>query len=706
VPRGRQFDQFPHGRTGFVIYYQIPMLVAAIDPAEESKLVGLDGAVVRGRYLEESDRTQVVRPDGRHGPALRQVPVLMAKRPLTDDRLEVRLDKLALGPAARVPGHLASAHAEDWLASRRRTSLDTVELDDRRVYRLLLRLYRREIPNSKVDYWSPGPARVHSGGQASTIDVKARPPLPAETFRSFYFGGYLAPQVSADRSFRGLLPHESSTLLDGSVPVFPVLHQVGVFDAKLLEGFSALSEVPLTNYYPPDAAPGDDRSSELLRGRALLPNANLAGYLQQPPTVLTTLRSLPTFLDPRAFPDVDPDIAAAPVSVVRVRVAGVSGADELSRERVRVVAERIARETGLQVDITIGSSPTPLRVSLPEGSYGRPRLTLEEGWVQKGVGVRLLAAVDGKSLILFGLVLAVCVLFLANATGAAVRSRRSELGVLSCLGWAPVSIFTLIEVELVVTGAVAGAAGAITATGLVPLAGLHTAWWQVLVITPTATLIAALAGVWPAWRASKSSPISATAPPVTKPRRARRVHTIIGLATAGVIRMPGRTVMGASGLMIGVAAMSALLSVQLAFRGSVVDTALGDAVAVQVRGVDYLAAVLVVGLGAFAVADIAYLNIAERTSEIGTLRALGWSDRHVRTLFAAEALLTAGLGAVVGALLAVAATTLFLGVPVTQSLSLAALVAGAGVLAALFAVAIPVLRLDRIEPASAVVTGE
>jgi hypothetical protein len=269
VPRGRQFDQFPHGRTGFVIYYQIPMLVAAIDPAEESKLVGLDGAVVRGRYLEESDRTQVVRPDGRHGPALRQVPVLMAKRPLTDDRLEVRLDKLALGPAARVPGHLASAHAEDWLASRRRTSLDTVELDDRRVYRLLLRLYRREIPNSKVDYWSPGPARVHSGGQASTIDVKARPPLPAETFRSFYFGGYLAPQVSADRSFRGLLPHESSTLLDGSVPVFPVLHQVGVFDAKLLEGFSALSEVPLTNYYPPDAAPVVRPSrQDVVRGRS------------------------------------------------------------------------------------------------------------------------------------------------------------------------------------------------------------------------------------------------------------------------------------------------------------------------------------------------------------------------------------------------------------------------------------------------------
>lgn len=69
---------------------------------------------------------------------------------------------------------------------------------------------------------------------------------------------------------------------------------------------------------------------------------------------------------------------------------------------------------------------------LPAAKFGRPELRLNEGWVHKGVtGVVLLNAIDRKSLIVSLLVLGVCLLFLVNATLAAVPSRRRELGVLS-----------------------------------------------------------------------------------------------------------------------------------------------------------------------------------------------------------------------------------------------------------------------------------
>jgi putative ABC transport system permease protein len=41
----------------------------------------------------------------------------------------------------------------------------------------------------------------------------------------------------------------------------------------------------------------------------------------------------------------------------------------------------------------------------------------------------------------------------------------------------------------------------------------------------------------------------------------------------------------------------------------------GDAVAVQVRGVDYVAVTATVALGVLAVADIIFLNIRERAPE-------------------------------------------------------------------------------------------
>ena len=53
----------------------------------------------------------------------------------------------------------------------------------------------------------------------------------------------------------------------------------------------------------------------------------------------------------------------------------MTGADATSRERLRVTAERIAERTGLQVDVTAGSSPTPLLVDLPASRLGRPAVT-------------------------------------------------------------------------------------------------------------------------------------------------------------------------------------------------------------------------------------------------------------------------------------------------------------------------------------------
>ena len=55
-----------------------------------------------------------------------------------------------------------------------------------------------------------------------------------------------------------------------------------------------LTRLAMQTYSTPVAGPGDDRAAALLGNRTLLPNDNVAGYLQAPPLLLVNLQELET----------------------------------------------------------------------------------------------------------------------------------------------------------------------------------------------------------------------------------------------------------------------------------------------------------------------------------------------------------------------------------------------------------------------------
>jgi putative ABC transport system permease protein len=145
----------------------------------------------------------------------------------------------------------------------------------------------------------------------------------------------------------------------------------------------------------------------------------------------------------------------------------------------------------------------------------------------------------------------------------------------------------------------------------------------------------------PAWLASRADPLAAVRPPVLAVRRGHQPGGITALAVVNTMRAPGRTLIGVLSLAVGVAALTLLTAVTVAYRGVVVGSLLGDAVAVQVRGVDYVAIAATVALGVLAVADAVFLNIRERGSELATIRSFGWRESSLARLVVTE-------GAVIG----------------------------------------------------------
>lgn len=693
------------GEVAATTSMQFPIMIAGIDPVEEKRLLALDDSIVAGRYLRPNDRPRLQRVTsstptvGYH----RLVPVISSSRTYVDEYIEARIDRLRLPASTDVSRVLASSNADGFLTALQGNPVARRVISPQALYASALRgsFEVTSAKNVSPAYWTASPVWYEGSSETHLRPVPVKNPLSTWKAEDLphQSGGYMwVPPSNEDLQFRRLEPRIGSPYFDrfevpgANVYKTPVMRIVGRYDPEKLPGFSPLSRVPLETYYPPELLPADEASRRALKGKPLLPSQNIGDYVAQPPLFLTTLEGMRPFLRPKYYAGAS---EAAPVSVIRVRVKGVTGPDELSQARVRAVATEIHRRTGLQVDITAGSSPRRLLVELPAGKFGRPKLLLEEGWSKKGVSVSFLSALDSKRLGLLLLILVTSGFFLANGAFAAVRGRRTEIGTLLCLGWSQRAVFRVVLAELALAGLVAGLAGAAVAAGAARLLGLELSAARALLVVPLSLALALLAGSVPAWRAARLEPLDAIRPPVWAKSGRRQVRGLAALALANLRRMPARSLVAMFGLFVGVGALTVLLAVNQAFQGQLVGTLLGEAISVQVRGLDFLTVGLIVALAGLSLADVLYLNLRERAAELVTLRTVGWSDRHLGFVIALEALLLGLVAALAGAAVGVIVGA-SLGVPLGPlALAAAAGVAG-GCLVALLASVLPLAHLTRL----------
>jgi hypothetical protein len=675
---GGAFTGVPGRRAFATVDWSFPMLIAAVDPAAEAKLDGLNGAVISGRYLRPAER------DGKAPGGAPAIPVLAAAASGVGEQAVTEVQRLA--PPSRPVVLSTSGMGREAAAPGRRVV--TAALSAQQAYRKAIAV-PAFLPVR--GYWATGPVRYR---RVEAALIPAQVGNPPSIWRSGQaITALLAPPMDETATqYRVLQPHPINTA--GGTPE---VHIVGIFDPARVKVFDPLSRVPLGPYQPTAAAPADAAARRALGGHDLLPSLNLGGYVSQPANLITTLTALPALESGSYFGG--RLHGGDPISVIRVRVAGVTGPDPVSLERIKLVAQQIALRTHLTVDIVAGSSPKPTLIDLPAGKFGQPRLLLSEGWARKGVAVAILTAQDRKSLVLFTLILVVCVLFVANSATAAVRGRRRELGVLACLGWTRPRLFTAVLGELAGIGLAAGSLGAAIALLASAALGLRASPARAALALPVAMAVAVAAGLVPAWIAARAEPLASVRPPVLAAGRGHHPSGVTALAGVNLARTPGRTLVGVLSLGVGVAALTLLVAVTLAFRGVVVGSLLGDAVAVQVRGVDYIAVAATVALGVLAVADVVYLNIAERAAELATIRSFGWPEAALTRLVVTEGAMTGAAGSLAGAAAGLAAAASFTGTLSPRLWAAAAVAAGAGVLVSAGSAVPPSQLLRRLPTA-------
>lgn len=674
---GQDPDASPPALT---INFPVPIVIAGIDPQAEAQLAGLDRCVTTGRYLAPSDAPAIVESPAGGQPT---IPVLVSTTSFLDESVRIAIAR-ARDPAATLDGTDPGA-LSGWAPVSERTAIAD-EAYQAYLATLVGSDYYDASPHwtaGQVTYREVGPDRV----AALTV-----PPDPSVYESQTTVRGArpasLAPPEAGDIWFRRVERHDQARRGE----LFSRWTPVGQYDPSCLPGFDPLAGGRLEAYGLPAVTLPD--------GRTLGPTRSLAAYVNSPPLVLTTLAGAAWLADPTRFEGAP---GAAFISAIRVRIAGVEEAGSAAEARLAAAAAAIRDATGLQVDIVKGSSPSQVLVDLPVGRYGRPAVTVAEGWSKKGIAVAFVEAIAAQDLAIFLLVLIGGALLVASTAYVAVRQRAPELAALRAIGWSRRRIAWLVEAEMLVLGIAVGVTALLVVAALLPL-GLVLAPWQLFGAIPLSIAVACAAGLLPALLVFRGTAVGQ----MLAIERARPSRPISSLAWLAIRDLMGprrvESLIGVVAVALGAVLVGIVTLVATALNGRLDATLLGVYLAVQVRPFHIAVAALTLAVGTLTVGEIVALGYLRREDAFATLRAIGWPPRTIVGFLLLQAV-TLGIVGGIAAAFATAAASQILDAPPGATGLAVAMAIGAAAMAALVAGVGPALLVLRSPPA-AILRGE
>lgn len=468
---------------------------------------------------------------------------------------------------------------------------------------------------------------------------------------------------------------------------------IGSFDIEELPPLAEqLAYVPLETYYPPLVTLRYDEDGTPVESPIEVhPTLNPEGYIQGPPLLLTTLEAAELFN------------AVDPISAVRVRVGGIDRYSPEAQARIKAIAAEIAARTGLQVDVVVGSSPRRVLVHIPGYEDIPPLGYVEEQWIQKGANLTIGRQVKRSNLLLFGVMLLACSLYILNTTLMSVLGRRREVALQKALGWRSSTVFSTLLVEAALVGLFAGVLGLLLALGLAALLGLQLPLLNAALILPVGLGLCLLGTAIPAL-------VAARTPPVVGMERGEVTGGawppgrlwLGGYVLRGLWRRRARLWLALAAMAVAGGLVTLFGVAVLGMRGYLTGTLLGEYLLLHIGGYHYGMAAVVLGVAALAVADALIEEVVARRREIGVLKAVGWRDRQVAGLFVREGLLLGLAGGVLGLVIGLAVYgLLYRGLP-AQAWWVVLPALGVPVLVGALAAWYPARRAGRVPPAEAV----
>ncbi len=632
-------------------------LLAAIDPEAENQLVQLNRHISAGRPLSNQD---VIHDDTRVSFPASAIPMLI-QQSLPG---QISLDgSFALTyQSSQTPEEIQASGGLDSLEHQvkpqiifngsiplvqndpERFSGATLQWDGQQWQELSSRAYALYLLDFTSAYTSTGityRSATDPNGNPAYALVPTGTQGPEMTFRQ-----------------RGALDVTPPSAFSGAKGATYTFDAVGDFANTALSAQfnNPLNWLPENTYAAPPVVRRFDAQGRPVPAATLLPTTNSDGVITQPPLALTTLQAAEQLK------------GGAIINAIRVRVAGVDQPNAQSWKHIQQIASEITQRTGLQVLITLGSSPKPTLVYVPgvkKGELGAeadiPTIGwVEERWIAIGAGITYVQQLGTTQLLLLGAVLAICLGYLVVAFSALATTRRRDFAVLSALGWRPWQVARLFLIEALLLALGGGIPGLGLALLISWFLGIIPIWlivgWALPAMLAMA-LLSSLAPLWHIWHLQPAEILRAGAIPL--PGSSAKANTwgirvgswfpaLGGLVLRNLMRSRLRALITVSSLFLSTVLLVLMVNSILALRQSLTGTLLGDYVLLQTAVPQIAGCVFALLLTFLSVADQFLLQVRERQQEIGLLLATGWRTRHVQHLFVQEGIALALISALPG----------------------------------------------------------
>ncbi len=662
-----------------------PFLVAGILPSEEASLIGLDQTITTGAYLQDNEslEAQMFLLGGSQLPSTINFPVLINAQQYINLEFQIALERVSLPAEQADLENIAQSGGRQFLDTLPRETIATLTTGGADVYSNLLaniapQFFGITTPFNNQATVVLGANELSSAPSPIEYAV-IEPPLG-------YEGMALSIEIPEDTQGATLLQYRE--LRTGDVLNNLLLWDPkGVFDIENLPQPDDVTRVPLETYLPPTAFLVFDEDGNAIEPPVeLSPTLDPGGYIQSPPLLLTTLDAV---VEARG------DTA---ISAIRVRIEGVDDLSPASQRKIEAIAIEIAEQTGLEVDIMVGSSPTRVLVHVPGVGY------VEEQWIQKGVNLSYRQGISSGTVLLITSMLVTALVFVFDLASNEIAANEGLIGLQKALGWRSGTLLRFLLREVAVISLAATALGITLALAIINIFGWTKIDLPIIGLTLfTIPLIALLGAVWPALLSVRGSPAQRIqhGGVVAGGTRRRRNFSLWAYAREELRRRPLRTWLTVTAVTLSAALFVVLWATVTEQQRVLSGTLLGEFLIVSIE--DYHFVIVAVG---FILASLSTTNsllgsVLSQRGEIALLKTFGWHTKRVAQLFFAQGAMLGFLGGVIGALLGGLVYSMTYSRPST-SLLLAMLF---GVLlpsiVGMAASVIPAVLASRISPAEA-----
>jgi ABC-type antimicrobial peptide transport system permease subunit len=403
---------------------------------------------------------------------------------------------------------------------------------------------------------------------------------------------------------------------------------VGIYSLSDLPG-STINQVPQELYSAPLALLREDAQRNVPdREVTIIPTNNPLGYLSQPPVVLTTLPAAKFLAQRDDY-----------ISAVRIRVAGVETAGEASQRKIERVAREIEERTGLQVDITLGSSPQPMLVDV-QGSENVEALgKVEELWVRQLVGITLQRDFTRFDTLLFAAMFFSFGIFMYTSAALNLVGRQGEIGVLKTVGWKDKHILGYLLSEALLLAFITGCIAFAATLGITALLGHPIALDRAGLVFPLMLGLFVLGTALPFAQAARRSPLSLLGLGELREGKGQTSNfNMRSLPGRNISKQRARFATATLGLIPAFLALILFFFITLIMAGELSGSLLGQHIQVLIQPYHYVLMALILLVGQLILMNISGINIKKRQNEIGVLQTAGWKPITMIAAFLKETL--------------------------------------------------------------------